>query len=238
LKKAAGIIPARYASTRFPGKPLALILGKPMIQWVYEEASRAKSLERVVVATDDARIFEQARLFGAEAVMTSPDHASGTDRAAEAAAGLDNPFIVNIQGDEPLLKEDMIDALVAALNDGAAPMASLMTRASRDEILDRNAVKVVVDVHGFALYFSRFPIPFGGTGEFFRHVGMYGFRRDFLLELSRMPASSLEKAEKLEQLRVLENGFKIKMVEWGGAILSVDTPEDIIKVESVLKKST
>ncbi|MBN2199019.1 MAG: 3-deoxy-manno-octulosonate cytidylyltransferase [Candidatus Aminicenantes bacterium] len=236
MKKALGIIPARHDSTRFPGKPLAPILGKPMLQWVYEAASRAKSLERVIVATDDIRILELARHLGAEVVMTSSGHASGTDRAAEAAAGLDASFVVNIQGDEPLLEAEMIDSLVSALTEGAAPMASLMARAGREEVLDRNVVKVVVDVHGFALYFSRFPVPFGGTGDFFKHVGVYGYRRDFLLELSRMPSSGLEKAENLEQLRVLENGFKIKMVECGGAILSVDVPEDIIKVEKLLKK--
>lgn len=235
MKKAAGVIPARFASTRFPGKPLAPIMGRPMIQWVYEAARKAASLDRVIVATDDARIFEGARLFGAEAVMTSPDHVSGTDRVAEVVSGLDVSYVVNIQGDEPLLEAGMIDALVAALEEGDAPAASLMARAGREEVLDRNVVKVVVDVRGFALYFSRFPIPFGTTGDFFRHVGMYGYRRDFLLELSRMPASSLEKSEKLEQLRILENGFKIKMVECHGAALSVDAPEDIIKVENRLK---
>ncbi|OGD22485.1 MAG: 3-deoxy-manno-octulosonate cytidylyltransferase [Candidatus Aminicenantes bacterium RBG_13_59_9] len=235
MKKAVGVIPARYASTRFPGKPLALILGRPMLQWVYEAAAKAGSLERVIIATDDARIFEQAGLFGAEAVMTSPDHASGTDRVAETAAGLDVPIVVNIQGDEPLLRPEMIDGLVSALQDDSVTMASLMTRAGREDVLDRNTVKVVVDVRGFALYFSRFPIPFGATGDFFKHIGMYGYRRDFLLGLSRMPATGLEKVEKLEQLRVLENGFKIKMVECDGPSLSVDSPEDIIKVENLLK---
>jgi 3-deoxy-manno-octulosonate cytidylyltransferase (CMP-KDO synthetase) len=235
LKKAAGVIPARFASTRFPGKPLAPILGKPMIQWVYEAARKAESLDRVIVATDDAGIFERARLFGAEAIMTSPEHVSGTDRVAEVAARLDIAYVVNIQGDEPLLEAGMIDALVDALEKGDAPAASLMTRAGREDVLDRNVVKVVVDARGFALYFSRFPIPFGATGDFFRHVGIYGYRRDFLLELSRMPPSTLEKSERLEQLRVLENGFKIRMVECNGATLSVDAPEDIIKAENLLK---
>ncbi|MBM3296832.1 MAG: 3-deoxy-manno-octulosonate cytidylyltransferase [Candidatus Aminicenantes bacterium] len=235
MRKAAGVIPARFESSRFPGKPLALILGKPMLQWVYEAARKAASLERVIVATDDVRIFERARSFGAEAVMTSAGHASGTDRVAEAAAGLDLPIVVNIQGDEPLLEPEMIDGLVAALQDESVVMASLMARAGREEVLDRNVVKVVTDLKGFALYFSRFPIPFGNEDRFFRHVGIYGYRRDFLLELSRMPPTALEKAEKLEQLRVLENGHRIKMVPCGGATLSVDTPGDIIKVESILK---
>lgn len=237
MKKAIGIIPARFASTRFPGKSLAPILGKPMLQWVFEAASKAASLERVIVATDDGRIFDQARLLGAEAVMTSSDHVSGTDRVAEVAAGLKAPIVINIQGDEPLITPEMIDGLAAALQDGQAPMASLMARAGREEVLDRNVVKVVIDVHGFALYFSRFPIPFGESAYVFRHVGIYGYQRNFLLELSRMPSTMLETSEKLEQLRALENGFKIKMVECRTATLSVDSPEDIIKVENHLKKN-
>ncbi len=236
-RKAVGVIPARFGATRFPGKPLAPILGKPMLQWVYEAASKASSLERVLVATDDPRIFEAAGNFGAEAVMTSAAHASGTDRVAEVASGLEVPIVVNIQGDEPLLEPGMIDGLVDALQDEMTPMASLMTRASREEVLDRNAVKVVVDNRGFALYFSRFPIPFGEEKSFFKHIGIYGYQREFLLELRRLPPSPLEKAEKLEQLRVLENGFRIKMVEVDIRTLSVDAPEDIIKVEKILDRS-
>ena len=208
-----------------------------MLQWVYEAASSSSSLERVIVATDDERVFEQARLFGAEARMTSPAHASGTDRAAEVAAGLGSPIIVNIQGDEPLIRAEMIDGLVAALQDEDVPMASLMAgMTEREEVLDRNVVKVVVDKNGFALYFSRFPIPFGGDPPFFRHIGVYGYQRGFLLDLCGRPRTRLEEAEKLEQLRVLENGFRIKMVECRMPTLSVDAPEDIIKVEKFLKK--
>ena len=234
--KAVGIIPARYASSRFPGKSLAPILGKPMLQWVLEAAQASASLERVIVATDDERIFNQARRLGVEAQMTSAAHASGTDRVAEVAAALDVPLIINIQGDEPLLEPAMIDGLTAALQDDSVLMASLMVRMSdRQLVLDRNNVKVVVDGRGYALYFSRFPIPFGSSDYFFKHIGIYGYRRHFLLDLKHLPVSRLEAAEKLEQLRVLENGYKIKMVECEHNTLSVDEPEDIIKVEQLLK---
>lgn len=236
MEKAVGIIPARFASSRFPGKTLAPILGKPMLQWVLEAAGASPSLTRIIVATDDERIFEKAKLLGAEARMTSAAHASGTDRVAEVAASLDTPLVINIQGDEPLLEPSMIDGLAEALQDTRVPMASLMVRISdREHALDRNIVKVVVDNHGYALYFSRFPIPFGGKDYFFQHIGIYGYQRSFLLDLSRLPASRLETAERLEQLRVLENGYRIKMVECNISTLSVDAPEDIIKVEKILK---
>jgi len=236
MEKAVGIIPARFASSRFPGKPLAPILGKPMLQWVLEAAGASSSLMRIIVATDDERIFEKAKLLGAEARMTSAAHASGTDRVAEVAASFGTPLVINIQGDEPLLEPSMIDGLAEALQDDRVPMASLMVRMSdRERVLDRNIVKVVVDKKSQALYFSRFPIPFGGSDYFFQHIGIYGYQRPFLLDLSRMPASRLETAERLEQLRVLENGYRIKMVECNISTLSVDAPEDIIKVEKILK---
>ena len=236
MQKAVGIIPARYASSRFPGKPLAPILGKSMLQRVLETARASASLERVIVATDDERIFNHARDLGAEAQMTSAGHASGTDRVAEVAAGLDVPLIINLQGDEPLLEPDMIDGLAAALQDDSVLMASLMVRANDPgQVQSRNIVKVVVDGQGWALYFSRCPIPFGSSGQYFKHIGVYGYRRSFLLKLTRLPVSSLEAAEKLEQLRVLENGYKIKMVECRQGTLSVDAPEDIIKAEQLLK---
>jgi 3-deoxy-manno-octulosonate cytidylyltransferase (CMP-KDO synthetase) len=234
--KAVGIIPARYASSRFPGKLLAPILGKSMLQWVLEAAQASPSLERVIVATDDSRISDEARRLGAEVQMTSPAHASGTDRVAEVAAALDAPLIINIQGDEPLFVPAMIDSLAEALQDDSVLMASLMVRTDeRDQVLDRNIVKVVVDSQGNALYFSRFPIPFGSIDYFYKHIGIYGYKRHFLLSLKQMPVSRLETAEKLEQLRVLENGYKIRMVECEHGTLSVDTPEDIIKVEQLLK---
>jgi 3-deoxy-manno-octulosonate cytidylyltransferase (CMP-KDO synthetase) len=236
LEKAAGIIPVRYQSTRFPGKPLALILGKPLIQWVYEGAQEAKLLDRIIIATDDKRIFQAANKIGAEAVMTSADHSSGTERVAEAATRVDASIIVNIQGDEPLVKGAMLDALVKVLLDSSIPMATLMARVDDMALLqERDIVKVVADKEGNALYFSRSPLPYQAPDYFFQHIGIYSYRRDFLLNFHLLPPSRLEKIERLEQLRVLENGLRIKMVEISRPTLSVDTPQDIIKVEKFLK---
>ncbi|NOR15527.1 MAG: 3-deoxy-manno-octulosonate cytidylyltransferase, partial [Candidatus Aminicenantes bacterium] len=208
------MIPVRYGSRRFPGKPLAPILGKPMVQWVYQNARRAALLSRVVVATDDQRILEAARGFGAEAVLTSTEHVSGTDRVAEVADRLDVPIILNIQGDEPLLDPAMLDSLVEALQDVSIPMATLVRKnTDLSRIQDENVVKVVRDVQGNALYFSRSPLPFQAKNYFWEHVGLYGFQRPFLLELKSLTPSKLEKEERLEQLRVLEHGFKINVLE-------------------------
>lgn len=235
MNSATGIIPARYQSSRFPGKPLALIQGRPMIQWVYEGALSAKSLDSVIIATDDERIREAARGFGAPVVMTSPHHGSGTERVAEVAARLSTPFIVNIQGDEPLINGQMLDSLVQALRSEPVPMVSLMRKVQDIGLLqDPNRVKVVVDNLGFALYFSRSPIPYHATNDFFHHLGIYGYQRDFLLEFCKLAPSRLEQLENLEQLRALENGFKIKMVEVPFSTLSVDSPRDIIEVENCL----
>jgi 3-deoxy-manno-octulosonate cytidylyltransferase (CMP-KDO synthetase) len=237
LKPAVGVIPVRYGSHRFPGKPLAPILGKPLVQWVYENARRSASLTRVIVATDDRRILEAARGFGAEAVLTSSEHISGTERVAEVASRLDDPIIINIQGDEPLLAPGMLDCLVESLQDVSIPMATLMRKNTDLTLLqDENVVKVVCDIQGNALYFSRSPLPHEPTGHFWEHVGLYGFQRPFLLELKSMAPSKLEKSERLEQLRVLENGFKIKVLETTHSTLSVDTPQDIIRVEKRLKE--
>ncbi len=235
--RAAAVIPARFQSTRFPGKPLALILGKPMLRWVYEGVKRAGSVERVLIATDDPRIGDAAAAFGAEVVMTSPGHSCGTDRVAEAAAGLAHPIIINVQGDEPLITGGEIDRLVDALQDPSIPMASLMAKV-RDVglIRDPHLVKVVVDADGYALYFSRSPLPYHSDDFFYLHSGIYGFQRGFLLQFARMPACRLERLEKLEQLRVLENGRRIKMIEVARPALRVDTPQDIIRVEEFLKK--
>ncbi len=239
MKKAAGIIPVRYQSTRFPGKPLALIKGRPMIQWVYEGIKKSALLSRFIIATDDKRIQQAAQSFGAEVFMTRTDHPSGTDGVAEVAAAIDCPIIINVQGDEPLVEGKMIDALVEVLQEDAVPMASLMTRRPDvADIGDPNEVKVVVDDRSYALYFSRSPIPNGARDYFHLHIGIYGYRKEFLQDFVQMPASRLETAERLEQLRILEAGFKIKMVEVPYAALSVDTPEDIIRVEEILKKGT
>lgn len=236
IKRAAGIIPARFESTRFPGKPLHPILGKPMIQHVYEGAGKAMLLSRVLVATDDERIFSAVEGFGGRVVMTSSHHPSGTERVAEAARGIDESIIINIQGDEPLIEGSLIDDLVEALQDDRIPMASVMVRTSDlNSIHDRNIVKVVVDNESFALYFSRAPIPYDPSDYFLRHIGIYGYQRDFLLGFGRLAPTRLEQYEKLEQLRVLESGFRIKMVETSFATLSVDVPGDIIKVEEALK---
>ncbi|MDD8014155.1 MAG: 3-deoxy-manno-octulosonate cytidylyltransferase [Acidobacteriota bacterium] len=239
MNSATGIIPARYQSSRFPGKPLALIQGRPMIQWVYEGALSAKSLDSVIIATDDERIREAARGFGAPVVMTSPHHGSGTERVAEVASRLSTPFIVNIQGDEPLINGQMLDSLVQALRSEPVPMVSLMRKVQDIGLLqDPNRVKVVVDNLGFALYFSRSPIPYHATNDFFHHLGIYGYQRDFLLEFCKLAPSRLEQLENLEQLRALENGFKIKMVEVPFSTLSVDSPRDIIEVENCLGMKT
>jgi 3-deoxy-manno-octulosonate cytidylyltransferase (CMP-KDO synthetase) len=239
LKKAAGIIPVRYQSTRFPGKPLALIKGRPMIQWVYEGIKKSALLSRFIIATDDKRIQHAAQSFGAEVFMTRTEHPSGTDRVAEVAAAIDCPIIINIQGDEPLVDGKMIDALVEILQEDAVPMASLMTRRTDLEgMADPNEVKVVIDDRSYALYFSRSPIPNGARDYYFLHIGIYGYRREFLQELVRMPASRLETSERLEQLRILEAGFKVRMIEVPYSALSVDTPADIIKVEEILRKGT
>ncbi|MBF0592241.1 MAG: 3-deoxy-manno-octulosonate cytidylyltransferase [Nitrospirae bacterium] len=238
MNKAVAIIPARYGSSRFPGKPLALIHGRPMIQHVYEAASRAVSLNGVIVATDDVRIREVVEGFGGEAMMTARTHSSGTDRIAEVAQGLDADIVVNIQGDEPMLRAEMIDQCVALLADERASMATLKKLiTNKDEIPDTNVVKVVTDAEGFALYFSRAPIPFcRDTVEslYYKHIGIYIYRREALLALREMPQCMAEMAESLEQLRALHYGYRIKVLETTVQTHAVDTPEDIRKVEQWL----
>lgn len=237
MRKASGIIPARYESRRFPGKPLAPILGKPMIQRVYERAKQAESLENVFIATDDQRIFDASLSFGADVRMTSPGHRSGTSRVAEIAAQLDSPLIINIQGDEPLFHVSMIEDLVQALQDKTIHMATLAARENNiADIEDQNIVKVVMDREDFALYFSRSPIPFNSADSFCKHIGIYGYQKTFLLKFESLQETRLEKTEKLEQLRALENGCRIKIVNTPHSILSVDTPEDIIKIENFLRE--
>jgi 3-deoxy-manno-octulosonate cytidylyltransferase (CMP-KDO synthetase) len=237
LRRALGVIPARFDSSRFPGKPLALILGKTMIQRVYERALASRRLDRVIIATDDDRILKAANEFGAEAWMTSREHESGTDRVAEVSRKLDFPIVINIQGDEPLLSEGMVGGLVEVLQREQPAMASLMARVYDLNLLaDSNRVKVVVDKEDFALYFSRAPLPFRSADFFFQHIGIYGYSREFLLKFGEWPVSRLEKMEKLEQLRALENGCRIKMIEVPSLTLSVDSPQDIIRVEEILRR--
>ncbi len=236
--KAIGVIPARWASTRFPGKVLADIHGKPMIQYVWQQAKKAKLLNDVIVACDDDRVFRAVESFGGKAVMTSMDHPSGTDRIAEAVGDLKVEVVVNIQGDEPLISPDVIDLLVeAVLKDEDAPMATVVKRILQPALLENpNVVKVVFNRKQEALYFSRFAIPFNREGKnfsetvFYQHLGLYAYRRDFLMKFDQLPKSLLEETEKLEQLRVLEAGYRIRIVETDYESIGVDTPEDLTKV--------
>ncbi|MDP2681989.1 MAG: 3-deoxy-manno-octulosonate cytidylyltransferase [Deltaproteobacteria bacterium] len=249
------IIPARYASTRLNGKPLLHIAGKPMIQWVYERAKKAKLTNDVIAATDDKRVFDAVRYFGGTAVMTSPEHRTGTDRIAEAADGLNADIIVNVQGDEPLIEPEMIDEAIRPLtNDSEIVVATLKTKIRDEaELNNPNVVKVVTDKNDFALYFSRYPIPYvreqanppipplgkggkGGLGHY-KHIGLYVYRKDFLLKFAKMKPTPLEEAEKLEQLRVLENGYKIKVVETEHDSIGVDTEEDMERVRKIVIKN-
>jgi 3-deoxy-manno-octulosonate cytidylyltransferase (CMP-KDO synthetase) len=243
--KVVGIIPARYASTRFPGKPLALIAGKPLIQRVVEQCKKATSLSDVIVATDDERIFHAAQSF-CHVEMTSPNHPSGSDRIAEVAAKIGCDAVVNIQGDEPLIDPAVIDSVAGALE--RCEMSTAATRiANANDLLNPNVVKVVVNAAGHALYFSRRTIPYvreaasSSTSEqlaafaFLKHLGIYGYRRETLLRLVKFAVSPLENAEKLEQLRVLENGIEIAVVKVDYDSIGVDAPEDVERVEKLLK---
>src|SRR5579862_8405629 len=233
-----GIIPARFASSRFPGKALATIAGKPMLQHVWERASQARYLTKVIIATDDERIHKAARAFGAQAQMTRADHLSGTDRVAEAASADEATIVVNIQGDEPLIDPAAIDAAALALaNDPDVPMSTLATPiGDRREIEDPNVVKVVTNLAGDAIYFSRCPIPYarGGDGLHYKHLGLYVYRRDFLLAYSGLPVGPLERMERLEQLRALENGYRVRVVETEYESLGVDTPADLDRVSALV----
>lgn len=245
------IIPARYGSTRFPGKALADLAGKPIIQHVYERTRAASLVSRVIVATDDRRIADVIRQAGGEAVMTSSSHETGTDRLAEVARGLDAEIVVNVQGDEPLIEPAMIDqAIEPFLSSPGLQMGTLKSRIRQlHDFLSPNVVKVVTDAEGYALYFSRSPLPFfrdkwhdlkneafeAGRLLCYKHVGLYVYRRDFLLRFAAMPQTFLEVSEKLEQLRALENGVRIKVVETEFESLGVDTPEDLAKARELIQ---
>ena len=240
------VIPARYASTRLPGKPLAQIDGRPMIQWVYERVGQASSVDDTIVATDDRRIFDAVGAFGGAAVMTSPDHPSGTDRLAEVAKNLDSEIIVNVQGDEPLIDAAVIDAAIRPMVEGdSAPVVTAATPIkSREDVLNPDVVKVVIDGAGYALYFSRSPIPHDrdvvfssmdlDEHPFWKHIGLYVFRKEFLLRYSRMARTPLEMREKLEQLRILEHGHRIRVVETAYDSLGVDSMEDLERIRKLV----
>jgi 3-deoxy-manno-octulosonate cytidylyltransferase (CMP-KDO synthetase) len=248
------VLPARYGSTRFPGKPLARIAGKPLIEWVYRRAEGIRGARGLIVATDDDRIAETVTAFGGRVVMTSADHATGTDRVAEVARSCDHPFVVNLQGDEPVFDPRLVETMIDRLS--GEPVADIVTAChaitSERDYIDPNVVKVVVDGRGRALYFSRSPIPSGafeeggvadrsaragGQPRAYRHVGVYAYRKDALLRFTTLEPTELERAERLEQLRALENGMTIQVVVTDTPTFGVDVPEDIKEVEKVLDET-
>lgn len=241
--KTVAFIPARYQSKRFMGKPLALIAGKPIIQHVFQRSKECPELDEIYVATDDLRIYECVNEFGGHAIMTNEGHQSGTDRIAEAAEKInlaDRDIVVNIQGDQPIFQPSILSDLIQALiEDPAIHMSTLMYKIKDDqELHDTNKVKVVVNNNGYAIYFSRLPIPFyrdeKSKAIHYKHLGLYAYRKEFLLSFTNLSYGLLEEAEKLEQLRILEHGFRIKVVETAFDSIEVDTPEDIKMVEQKL----
>jgi 3-deoxy-manno-octulosonate cytidylyltransferase (CMP-KDO synthetase) len=238
------IIPARFASTRFPGKPLADIDGRTMIEHVYRRAEACAAVSRVVVATDDLRIATKVIGFGGNVRLTRADHQTGTDRLSEVVANLDCDVVVNVQGDEPLLDPRAISEAIAPFSDPSIQVTTLYRRIQQpSELSDPNVVKVVLDRAGFALYFSRAPIPFardprGGWPPLYKHIGLYAYRRSALLVLSALDPTPLERAESLEQLRALEHGIRIKAVETQYDSIGVDTPEDLEQVRRLLTAPT
>lgn len=240
--KVLGVIPARYGSTRFEGKPLADICGNTMIEWVYKRAIQS-DLDKIVVATDDERIYHEVLRFNGEAVMTSENHNTGTDRIAETAKLYkEYDVIINIQGDEPLIEPVLINNLAKAFKDVEVLMATLKHKISDEkDIANPNVVKVITDIKDNALYFSRSPIPYNRDKkniiDYYRHIGIYGYRRDFLFKYAEMQPTNLEKTESLEQLRVLENGYNIKVIETEFSVKGVDTKEDLLELINYINQN-
>ncbi|MFQ5901530.1 MAG: 3-deoxy-manno-octulosonate cytidylyltransferase [Thermodesulfobacteriota bacterium] len=237
--KIVTVIPARYSSTRFEGKPLVPINGMPMIQHVYERVRQCPLIEKTIVATDDERIIKTVKDFGGDVVLTSPLHKTGTDRLAEVAGNIEADIIVNVQGDEPLIKSEMLSQGIEPLiNNPEIPISTLKVKIHDNrEIQDPNIVKVVTDSQGYALYFSRLPIPFLRSSNgcaYFKHIGLYVYRKWFLLKFAALEPTPLEKAERLEQLRALEHGYKIKVVRTEYDTIGVDTPGDLKIIEGKL----
>ncbi len=243
--KILGIIPARYASTRFPGKPLVQIKGKSMIQRVYEQSGKAKSLSEVIVATDDERIADEVKRFGGKFIITASNHLSGTDRCAEVAAAVSGyDAIINIQGDEPYINPEQIDLLASCFSEKDVQLATLIKEIhTENELFNVNIPKVVINSNGEAIYFSRQTIPYIRNQEkenwltanqFYKHIGIYGYTYPALLEITKLSPSSLELAESLEQLRWIENGYRIKTKVTDIETIAIDTPEDLIKINSSL----
>ena len=246
--EAIGIIPARFGATRFDGKLLADLCGKPVIQHTWENAKKSKAIEDLIIATDDKRIYNACKGFGAKVIYTSKAHKSGSDRLTEIVASIETNIVVNIQADEPLIHPSMIDDVVSPLlkTKEVVQMATLCHKIKEEyELFDRNVVKVVMDRKGFAMYFSRSVIPYKprainnghGIKRHYKHIGLYAYTKDFLFTFKSLPQSPLEKIEKLEQLRVLENGYKIKVVETKHETVGIDTPEDLIKAIETIKGS-
>ena len=239
--KTIAVIPARMSSTRFPGKVLANLGGKPIIQWVWERTVRSRA-SRVLIATDSEEVIRAAKSFGANAVMTRPDHPSGSDRIREAALNIDYDVIINVQGDEPFMEPDVINSLINVMNGADSPeMATVVVPCKRGEIASNpNLPKVVLTADDYALYFSRSEIPFlrvGGTDmPLYRHWGIYAYRRATLDRFVSLPESALEKCEKLEQLRALENGIRIKVVKTAFQSIGIDTPEDLARAEEYIRE--
>ena len=238
--KVIGIIPARYGSSRFPGKPLIDILGKTMIQRVYEQAKKSEMINELVVATDDERIFEVVKSFGGNVLMTSTDHQNGTERCGEVVQHFKNiDVVINIQGDEPLIQPKQLEAAISLFHDNSVQIGTLAKKLhDSEEIQNPNRVKVVLDSDNYALYFSRSVIPYSddlSEQTYFKHIGIYAWRMQTLKELLQLKPTSLEKSERLEQLRWLQNGYKIKVAETDVETPNIDTPEDLGKVLDILK---
>jgi len=240
--KTVAVIPARYGSTRFPGKPLAKINGVSMIERVYRNVCTSKAIHEVWVATDDKRIEQAVLAFGGNCLMTSDQHQTGTDRIAEAMEKLEADLVINVQGDEPLIQGDVLDLLIQPfLREPELQMATLKTKIKNTEDIENpNVVKVITDRNGNAIYFSRSPIPYNRDGldvQYYKHIGVYAYRTAFLRQYVGMPRTSLELAESLEQLRAVEHGVRIRVIETDLQLLGVDTPEDIKRVEEYLNKA-
>lgn len=239
ILKIIGVIPARFGSTRFPGKPLALINGKPMIQHVYEQVSKSKYIDQIVIATDHEKIIKTVEGFGGQAVMTKKDHETGSDRISEVTSLVEGDFFVNIQGDEPLIDPRLIDDLIktAQAENGRVVVTAKTQIHDHNDVANPNVVKVVTDKMQNALCFSRSVIPYNRSNkeiDYFKHLGIYGYPKSILNEFVNLPQTPLEEVEMLEQLRLLENGYTIKVIETQYNAIGVDTPEDIEKVEKIL----
>ncbi len=241
MSKTAIIIPARYASKRLPGKPLLEVCGKPVIQWVWEKAAAVKSADIVIIATDDPKIYDRAKSFGAQVEMTSPNHKCGSDRIAEAAKNHSEiSYIINLQGDEPLINTSCIEEVIKLIKeDEIADISTLLAEIKDEDLQDPNMVKCVKDINGYAMYFSRSKIPYErtiGLSKFYKHIGIYGYKREALFKLTELPQPEIELAESLEQLRALYNGMKIKtsVVEYDS--IGIDTIEDFNKFKKQMEK--